>query len=320
MPTRWHSHLMIVMCARAMLGGMTELALIPSGPLDLSRASLPTLAGAWLASFSSERTREAYRSDLQAFESFLMSHNAGPVLAVSRPVVDLYARELEAASYSPATRARRLAALSSFFDYALSAGVTSHNPAKGIRRPKLPNYSPRLGLNLDTAPKVVQAVEGMSSAHRALVGLCLFAGLRVSEALSVKASDIRTEAGHTVVEVISKGGRRDLVPLSPVAIRLLSGVLDEHPSGPVLAGIDRFRAGRMVAAIGREAGLDRPLTPHDLRHASATCALEAGEPIHRVQQLLRHASPVTTQRYDHSRDRLDRSAAYGLAMAIGGAR
>jgi len=299
---------------------MSVLVITETGPLDLSRATLPTLAGAWLASFASARTREAYRSDLLSFESFLERHNAGQVLTATRAHLDLFARELEAGNYSPATRARRLAALSSFYDYALSVGAISHNPANGVRRPKLPNYSPRLGLNLDTAPLVVRAVEGMTEEHRALVGLCLFAGLRVSEALSVSAADIREEAGHRVLEVISKGGRRDLVPLSPVALRLLSGVLEKHPSGPLLPGIDRFRAGRMVSAIGREAGLDRPLTPHDLRHASATCALEAGEPIHRVQQLLRHASPVTTQRYDHSRDRLDRSAAYGLASAIGGAR
>jgi integrase len=71
--------------------------------------------------------------------------------------------------------------------------------------------------------------------------------------------------------------------------------------------------------MGKRAGLSYRLTPHDLRHGAATCSLEAGEPIHRVQQLLRHASPVTTQRYDHSRNRLDASAAYGLARAVSGA-
>ena len=54
------------------------------------------------------------------------------------------------------------------------------------------------------------------------------------------------------------------------------------------------------------------------RHGAATCALEAGEPLHRVQQLLRHKDPRTTERYDHSRDRLDKSAAYGLGRALGG--
>jgi integrase len=193
----------------------------------------------------------------------------------------------------------------------------SVNPASNVRRPKLPKYSTRLGLNLATAPPVIKAAERLEAEHRGLVALCLFAGLRVSEALSVKAENIRDEAGHKVLEVVSKGGRSDLVPLSPPAMRLLSDLLNSHPVGLLFPGVDRFKASRMVAALGKEAGLDRPLTPHDLRHGMVTCSLEAGEPLHRVQQLARHASPVTTQRYDHSRDRLDSSAAYGLARALG---
>ena len=289
----------------------TQVPTLPSQPLE-------RLALAWLASFSSPRTREAYARDLERFSEWLARHNAGTTLTASRTHLDLYARALEDAGYSPATRARSLSSLSSFYAYSCSTGALVENPASHVRRPKLPNYSPRLGLNLDTAPRVVAAAGRLTIDHRTLVALCLFTGLRVSEALRVEAGDLRSEAGHTVLEVTSKGGRRDLVPLSPQALRLLSEALEVRPSGPLLGGMDRFRAFRLVAQLGEEAGLERPLTPHDLRHGAATCALEAGEPIHRVQQLLRHASPVTTQRYDHSRDRLDSSAAYGLARAIGG--
>lgn len=277
-----------------------------------------TLALSWLASFGSPRTRQAYGEDLRKFTDFLDDHQAGSVLQASRVHLDLWARSLEAAGYSPATRARRLASVSSFYVYASSVGAVSSNPVSSVRRPKLPTYSPRLGLDLTSAPPVVEASKRMTSQHQAIIALCLFTGLRVSEALSVKGSDIRDEGGHRVLEVTSKGGRRDLVPLSPTAFGLLSGVLKVSGSGHLLGDLDRFRVLRMVAAIGKEAGLDRPLTPHDLRHGAATCALEAGEPLHRVQQLLRHANPLTTQRYDHSRDRLDKSAAYGLAAALVG--
>lgn len=278
--------------------------------LDLDRLAL-----AWLGSFPSVRTRQAYSADLGAFSRWLEDHRAGTLLTATRPHVDLYARHLEEAGYSPSTRARRLSSLSSFYGYSCSVGALSVNPAANVRRPKLPNYSPRLGLNLDTAPRVVEAAHRLGPDHRALVALCLLAGLRVSEALFATAGDIREEAGHRVLEITSKGGRRDLVPLSPAALRLLEDALAARPEGPLLGGMDRFRAGRLVAQLGKEAGLEK-LTPHDLRHGAATCSLEAGEPIHRVQQLLRHASPVTTQRYDHSRDRLDSSAAYGLSRAV----
>jgi integrase/recombinase XerD len=310
-------HLMLVMCDNGVMSltdysPNSQVATLPTQPLE-------PLVFAWLGSFSSPKTREAYRYDLRRFAEWLEHHEAGTLLTASRAHVDLFARSLEQAGYKPATRARWLSSLSSFYDYSCSVGAMSVNPAANVRRPKLPNYSPRLGLNLDTAPKVVAAAERLAPEHRALVALCLFTGLRVSEALSVRAESIREEAGHRVLEVVSKGGRSDLVPLSPAALRLLGDVLELHPSGLLLPEMDRFKASRLVAAIGKEAELGRPLTPHDLRHGAVTCALEAGEPLHRVQQLARHASPVTTQRYDHSRDRLDSSAAYGLARAIGGA-
>jgi len=299
---------------------------------DYSRGTLTTqvseqvrsLVAAWLVEYPSPRTREAYFRDLEHFARWLSEAGVPDLLAAARPHVALYARTLaESDGYKPATQARKLSAVASFYGYALEAGVLAVNPAAKIRRPKLPAYSPRLGLNLDTGPRVLEAVEEMTPTHRGLVALCFLAGLRVSEALSVTTQDLRDEAGHRVLTVTSKGGREDLVPLGPVACRLLEPCLDV-PAGesvPILrddlgAPLDRFQARRMVAAIGKRAGLSAPLTAHDLRHGAATCALEAGEPLHRVQQLLRHASPVTTQRYDHSRDRLDKSAAYGLGVAL----
>lgn len=307
---------MYVMCdTRSM--SLTEYSM-STHLLALPSQSADTLAMAWLASFTSPKTREAYAYDLRRFSEWLAHHKAGSVLTATRSHLDLFARHLEGAGYSDSTRARWLSSLSSFYAYSCSAGAVNENPAANVRRPKLPNYSPRLGLNLDTAPSVIEAAEALTPDHRAIVALCLFAGLRISEALSVEARNIREEAGHRVLEVTSKGGRKDLVPLSPPAVRLLAEVIEERPTGPLLGGMDRFRAFRLVAQLGKEAGLDQPLTPHDLRHGAVTCSLEAGEPLHRVQQLARHASPLTTQRYDHSRDRLDSSAAYGLGRAIGG--
>ena len=75
----------------------------------------------------------------------------------------------------------------------------------------------------------------------------------------------------------------------------------------------------MVEALGKAAGLEHPLRPHDCRHTAATLALNAGAPIHRVQDLLGHASPTTTQRYVAHRERLENSAAYTLGAVLGGA-
>ena len=293
---------------------------MPSQELSLFSRSAESLVLGWLAEFRSERTRQDYSRDLGQFASFLQEHSAGELLDVSRPHAALYARYLDQGPLAATSKARKLSACSSFYAYAVAREARTHNPFGGLSRPKVRNYSPRLGLDLDSAPKVLQAVEGMSLYHKGVVGLCLFLGLRVSEALSVTSHSFTENGGHRVVRFTGKGGEEFELPVSPQAWRLIEPLMNSHDR-PLLYGwgetFTRYQVGRMVAAIGKRAGLERKLTPHDLRHGAATCALEAGEPLHRVQQLLRHKDSRTTERYDHSRDRLDKSAAYGLGRALG---
>lgn len=283
--------------------------------------TLANLAGRWLMAYSSARTREAYRDALDLFAAFLAEHRAGEVMQATRSHLDAWARAMEAAELKPATRARNIAALSSFYAFAVSEGVLAANPAKAVRRPKVSDKSTRLGLTLDTSRQVLKAAEAMTATHKAAVALLLCAGLRASEAIAVKAADITESLGHTVLAVKGKGGEVAPVVLSPVAMRLLSEAIANANGGTLLQDtegrpLDRFKLGRIVNRIGKKAQLGRVLTPHDLRHGMITSALEAGEPIHLVQAHARHASPTTTQRYDRNRGRLDNSAAYGLGRAL----
>jgi len=283
--------------------------------------TLANLAGRWLMAYSSARTREAYRDALDLFAAFLAEHRAGEVMQATRSHLDAWARAMEAAELKPATRARNIAALSSFYAFAVSEGALAANPAKAVRRPKVSDKSTRLGLTLDTSRQVLKAAEAMTATHKAAVALLLCAGLRASEAIAVKAADITESLGHTVLTVKGKGGEVAPVVLSPVAMRLLTEAIANANGGTLLQDtegrpLDRFKLGRMVNRIGKKAQLGRVLTPHDLRHGMITSALEAGEPIHLVQAHARHASPTTTQRYDRNRGRLDNSAAYGLGRAL----
>jgi integrase/recombinase XerD len=282
------------------------------------------VAGAWLMSYSSENTQAAYRRDLVAFATFAAALGLANPLAATRQVVDAYARHLEAEGFTPATRARKLAAVASFFAYAGSEGIIDRNPASMVRRPKVSDTSPRLGMNVTEARTVIAAAYAATPGHRALVALTLGAGLRISEALALTAADLTTEAGHRVAVVYGKGGRTRHVPLSPQALALLADSLDiAADGGPLVRGvrggaIDRHQALRMIESLGRAAGVAHALRPHDMRHTCATIALDNGAPIHRVQDLLGHASPVTTQRYVAHRERLDSSAAYVLGQALAG--
>lgn len=292
---------------------------VPVGALATPAAEQwTTLAGAWLASYQSVHTRNAYASDLRQFATWLLELGIPDPLAAGRPAIDTYARQLDRQGLAPATRARRLAALSSFYAYAAEEGVTAGNPAAHVRRPKGTAESPRLGMTAAEAVRVIAAAEQATPAHRAIIALCFLLGLRVSEALAVTGSDMRAEGGHQVLDVLGKGGKRSTVAMSPLALRLLADAVARDGDGPLIRladgrPVDRWQAARMVAGLGRTAGIGHRLVPHDLRHACATLALEAGAPLHRVQDMLRHASPTTTQRYTAHRDRLDNSAAYTLA-------
>ncbi len=282
-----------------------------------------TLAMKWLLAYASLRTRQNYRAALNRFALFMTKHKAGQVLAASRTHLDAWARSMESEKLKPASIAANLASVSSFFAYAVSCDAIKSNPCEKVRRPKVSDISTRLGLTLETARKVVAAAEDMSPKHRAAVALMLIGGLRASEACQVVAEDIGEELGHTVLIVRGKGGKVRKLVLPPAAMRLLGDALEvaTKDAGTILrddqgGALDRFQLGRVVNAIGRKACLGRALTPHDLRHGCATVALEVGEPIHQVQAHLGHASPVTTQRYDRNRGRLDGSAAYGIARGL----
>lgn len=315
------------MCADSVrLGDMTEMLPVLTTGYSLTRDTVTqtrSLVLSWLVEFPSERTREAYRSDLEGFAAWLEENRAGELLGVTRPVVALYARTLsEGGRYALATQARKLSALSSFYGYAVEVGALDANPAGKIRRPKIPKEPAGLGLTLDYGPRLLSAAEEMSAVHRGLVALSYLCGLRVSEALAVATQDFREEAGHRVLRVVGKGEKVRLVPVAPQAWRWLSELLDDSDAArPLLRDkegnpLTRFQARRMVEAMRKKAGLPERMTTHDLRRSAATGALEAGAPIHRVQEFLGHASPVTTQRYLRHRDQLDNSAAYELGKAL----
>jgi site-specific recombinase XerD len=297
----------------------TALETITPGTLTRQTITTEGWLGRWLSEQQSPHTLAAYRRDLADFVLWLDAR--ADLLAVDRGIASLYRKHLEAIGLKPATIARRLAALSSFYEYLHYEQVVPVNPVVKIKRPKASELSLRQWLNRDQARQCLSIATDLSPVHSALFGLCLLAGLRVSEALSLSIEDIGEAQGHKVARVTRKGGRAEDVVLSDSCMALLSPVIAGRQSGPVIVGpkggtIDRHRAARLVAQVGKVAGLSRHLSPHDLRHTCAVLSLKAGAPLDRVQQQLGHADPRTTQRYTHHLDSLDNAAAYDLALHL----
>lgn len=289
------------------------------GSLDCA-TPISTLAGAWLASLRSDNTRSAYRRDLVDFLGFCAQGSVDP-LVVSRPVVDLYARSLEAEAKAPATIARRLSALASFYRYLVDEGVLVASPVDRVRRPIVAQESPMLGLDRDEARALLRTAGSAGAADHALVCLLLLNGLRVSEATGLTIADLDIERGHHVVRIVGKGAKRRTAPLAPRTFAAVEAAVAGRASGTVLLSRDgrpmnRHQALRAVQRLCRQAGITKRVSPHSLRHSMVTQALEAGVPIHVVQDAAGHASPNTTRRYDRARHALDGHATYALAQHL----
>jgi integrase/recombinase XerD len=304
----------------------TEIVLVT--PADLQQVtaghSLEAILGAWQLSLRSENTRTAYSADLVTFLQFAGAHQVAPLgdPRVLRPLIDLWMTEQQADGAAAATRARRLAAVRSFYRYVTIEGYMERDPSAMVRRPHVPNEPSKTALTLGEARAILEATTtgSGSPATRAAVGLLLGAALRVSEAISARVEDISHRDGHTVLSVVGKGERRRVIPLSPLTLEMLGPLPVEGWLVPAPDGgqCNRYQVAHMVRRIAEAAGIDRPVSPHILRHTAATVALDGGAPVQTVADLLGHSSPTTTMRYVAGRERLRDSAAYVVGVALAG--
>lgn len=281
--------------------------------------SAEELAAAFLLG-QSPATVAAYRRDLADFGEFVADLGVG-VLAVRRAHVDAYAHRLAGLGASDATVARRLACLSGFYRYALDEELVERNPVTGVRRPRLSEHSQALGLDREQTRALLEAADDAPPRDRALLYVLVFCGLRISEALGIDVEDLVETRGHQTVWVARKRGRRQQLVLSPPAAVVVATLRAGRESGPLFVTgsgrrIDRHHGAKIVALVARRAGLEAKLTPHSLRHAFITHALDAGVALREVQDAAGHADPRTTRRYDRARESLDRHPGYALASYL----
>ena len=291
----------------------------PHAALTAELRGVEDLAAAFLLG-QGPATVAAYRRDLTDFGQFLAGIGV-EALAVRRAHVDAYAHRLRGLGASDATVARRLACLSGFYRYALEEGLLERNPVVGVRRPRLSENSQALGLGREQTRALLTAADAASARDRALLYLLVFLGLRISEAIGVDVEDLEATRGHQTVWVSRKRERRSQLVLAPPAAIAVAAVPEGRELGPLLVTgsgrrLDRHHAAKIVGRLARRAGLEPKVTPHALRHAFITHALDAGVALREVQDAAGHADPRTTRRYDRARGSLDRHPGYALASYL----
>ncbi len=224
-----------------------------------------------------------------------------PASVSSLDVAD-YRRHLLNKNRKPATVNLHLDALSSFFAWAVSAGLAPVDPTEGVRRVPGQKSSPRWLARRELGALVRAVQKHGAPRDRALVALLLHAGLRVSEAVSLKVQDavIRERSGHVAVRR-GKGEKYREVPLNATARKMIQEWLDGHPGGEYLfpgrnGGPMTPRAvQKRLKELARLAGVE--VTPHKLRHTFCKMLVDAGESLDQVAMLAGHANLNTTARY-----------------------
>lgn len=309
---------------------------LPSGPVEVTEA--------WLRNRRlSEHTRDAYRRDVTGWLRWCADHDLDPLRATFLHVNE-YARALESSvgarsgrPLTPSTVARRLSALSSWYDFLVKLGAVPANPVSGADRPRVDrDHSATVGLTPEEVDALLSAADADTGAtavrNRAALALLADLGLRVGELISLDLTDLGTERGHRSVRFIGKGGKQRRRALTPGTGHALDAYLAQRAAttgvpvpqltGPLLvtasgARLDRHSVFRMVRRLARAAGIPAwaKLSPHSLRHAFATTARSEGVPLEDVQDAMGHADPRTTRRYDRDRHNLDRDPAYAVWAA-----
>jgi integrase/recombinase XerD len=267
-----------------------------------------TLAG-FLAGYRG-LTREAYALDLRQFTTWCRARSLA-LFAVRRSDIESFARNLEARGRARATVTRRLCTIAGFYKYAVEEELIDHSPAAHVRRPRVDYESHAVALDRNELGALLVAAGLGSPVEHALISLLALNGLRVSEATGADIEHLGLDRGHRTLTITRKGGKVITVPLAPRTARAIDLAVGERTGGPVFLAadgrrLDRHGAGRIVRRTARRAGIGKIVTPHTLRHAFITAALDAGVPLRDVQEAASHADPRTTMRYDRARGSLDR--------------
>ena len=269
-------------------------------------------------------TRTNYQSDLRCYLAWCHNVNIHPI-ELTRPQLELWMRHMEEQQHlAPATIARRLSTVSGMFRFAHIDGLITVNPAEHVRRPRVPEESNRNGLDRMELGACIHLAAASGPMDHALFCLLGLLGLRVGEATSINIDDLDYADAHRTVTIMGKGTKPAVVPLPPRVARACDEAASDRTNGPLLLSrsgvrMDRHAATRIVQRIAKTAGVDKHLSPHSLRHAFITNALDAGVPLRDVQIAARHADPRTTTRYDRNRNQLDRHASYIVTAYIAGA-
>jgi len=271
----------------------------------------------WLERGLSANTLGAYRADLMTLRRGLSEHDISIEQAEKADLLEFIARRVESGA-KPRSTARQLSSFRRFFRYIMREGLRDTDPTADIEMPRIGRSLPK-SLTEDEVDGLLQAPntdEPLGHRDRAMLELLYATGLRVSELINLKQSQVNFNQG--VLRIVGKGDRERLIPLGEESQRWLRDFIDGPRMEILLERQTDYlfptrRGDRMtrqafwhiIKRYAQKSGIDKKMSPHSLRHAFATHLLNRGADLRVVQLLLGHSDLSTTQIYTHvARERL----------------
>ena len=254
---------------------------------------------------------KAYEFDLQRLQEYMDKHGIDIVHA-SFDDLQAFIFDTSKEISSVRTQARLIAGIHSFYRFLLYHNYIEQDPSELLETPKKEMHIPEV-LSLDEIDRMIAQIDmSKSESHRnrAIVEILYGSGLRVSELVNLRLSDIYLNEGY--MRITGKGNKQRLVPISPVATEWFNywmqdrGKLDIKPEAVDIAFVNRY--GRqltramiftIIKNLTKAAEIKKTISPHTLRHSFATHLLQNGADLRIIQQLLGHESISTTEIYTH---------------------
>lgn len=253
----------------------------------------------------SSNTILAYQSDLIAFFDYLCIQNDVNLEDIKRRDFSQYTKFLAKNNINPSTITRKIASIKGFFKYLCFKRIIKTNPSISIISPKLPKRLPKV-LSINELDSILK--EKLDLLDYTILELLYSAGIRVSELTELEIKNI--DLSQRIIKVFGKGSKERIVPIGKKCSETLKKYLKKreiialkYNSKPYLflnsdgKKITRQKVYKIIHSLGNIVG--KNISPHTIRHSFATHLLENGADLRVVQELLGHASIVTTQLYTH---------------------
>ena len=290
----------------------------------------------WFANIDSVQTRQAYKNDLAEFMAFVGISAVGEFRVVTRSHIIAWRKDLEGRALAGSTVRRKLAALSSLFEFLCEANAVPTNPVKGVKRPRVESYegkTPALGDHQAKALLLAPDPDTLKGKRdRAILSVFLFHGLRREEVAKLNVKDVRELRGVKHLRVHGKGGKLRNVPLHPATAELINDYLELAGHGGGAGGglirsirervrSENVRGGLTAEGLylivkiwARAVGIAAErIAPHALPATAATNALHHEADIAKVQEWLGHANIATRRMYDRRKMRPEDSPTFKVS-------